>query len=981
MGIGGGSGMLNLDDTELGNLTDGFSSITIGDAAAGDIDIDTATFNDPLNLMTGGEVHDGAGTDIDMAGGDTVTINGTVAPGQSPGILLVHGNFAFADNATFEVEIGGSTPGDTDNNHDQLDVTGAVTIGSNVTLSTSAGNNFVPSGGDSFVIINNDSSDAITGTFAGLAEGATILSDGTPLEITYAGGDSNDVVLSFDDTPVLGGTTGNDDIHVTINGGKVELRLGGPGGTLIMNTPLADLTSLTLNGLAGNDDLEIDYSNGFFDLDITFNGGDPSSGSGDSLTLTGGTFTSATYNFTNASDGSVGLTSGGNASTITFTGLEPITSTITATNVTLNYSTTAETITVTDAGGGQTTVASTAAETVTFNNPTGTLTINAGDTGDDTINITSLAANYPASLTIDGQGGTDTVNFNGNVSLAPDKNLSVTADTINVNSDLSTGASGAVALTAGKNISLTSGSSITTADGGITLNANQGPTQDPGSEDGIHLDEATITSVNGNILLRGRSGSAGGDGIGVDDATISSTGTGAAAGTITLIGVGASDGVFLDGETARIASVEGDISIQGQGDSEGVYLFEGAVLSTGTTANAATITVNGTGVAEGVEVAEAGVISYFGDISITGMSSGNHGVELSDDDGIVASVGTGPNAATITLTGTTTDAGRHGVEIDGSVVSVDGSVTITGTNSNSGTGVNVAREDDYAGVLVSLAAAQNLDGAAWNLASNPDITDSTTIPHVTVNATGDGTFDVFSVTAGAGDRGIFDTANNTLDTFIYLFDAGFNLLVSDDDTDDGDGDGFDSLIDFTFAAAGTYFLVVGEFNTHAQDGALWGETPKSGDSYDLHVSIENHALNAGADPLAEVESNDATVGGNALIHLTAAATLTITGNGTADEGVTIDERIESNTGTVTILSPDDDILFENDARLVSASGTVTIHADTLGGNGGRIDMTDGSQIQAGTGLVDMDADGDILLSSVTTTTQVQVTSATGSILR
>ena len=112
---------------------------------------------------------------------------------------------------------------------------------------------------------------------------------------------------------------------------------------------------------------------------------------------------------------------------ITYTGLEPITSTINATDVILNYGGTGETITVTDAMSGQTTVNSTAGEITTFNNPTNSLTINAG-AGNDTINLNGLSANYGANITINGGGGTDSVNFGGVISLAG--NLTVSAETV-----------------------------------------------------------------------------------------------------------------------------------------------------------------------------------------------------------------------------------------------------------------------------------------------------------------------------------------------------------------------------------------------------------------------------------------------------------------------------------------------------------------------------------------------------------------------
>ncbi|HUR82080.1 MAG TPA: hypothetical protein VM733_15045, partial [Thermoanaerobaculia bacterium] len=88
--------------------------------------------------------------------------------------------------AQFFVDIGAAS--------DQLIVTGSVTL-NNSWLSLS-----VPSGsianGQSFVIIDNDGNDPVSGTFSGLAEGATINVGGATLKLTYTGGDGNDVVLS-----------------------------------------------------------------------------------------------------------------------------------------------------------------------------------------------------------------------------------------------------------------------------------------------------------------------------------------------------------------------------------------------------------------------------------------------------------------------------------------------------------------------------------------------------------------------------------------------------------------------------------------------------------------------------------------------------------------------------------------------------------------------------------------------------------------
>ena len=129
-------------------------------------------------------------------GSVSVQSGGTVAPGNSPGILNT-GNFDLLSGSTLEIEIGGVNAGNTASDHDQVNVTGTVTLAG--TLNTLQFNGFNPTSGDQFTIINNDLSDAVSGTFAGLAEGATIsnfLGSGLAATITYVGGDGNDVVLT-----------------------------------------------------------------------------------------------------------------------------------------------------------------------------------------------------------------------------------------------------------------------------------------------------------------------------------------------------------------------------------------------------------------------------------------------------------------------------------------------------------------------------------------------------------------------------------------------------------------------------------------------------------------------------------------------------------------------------------------------------------------------------------------------------------------
>ncbi len=69
---------------------------------------------------------------------------------------------------------------------------GAESLGG-ATLSVSLG--FAPPVGTIFVILDNNFSDPITGTFDGLPEGGVLTVNGTRLRVIYVGGTGNDVTL------------------------------------------------------------------------------------------------------------------------------------------------------------------------------------------------------------------------------------------------------------------------------------------------------------------------------------------------------------------------------------------------------------------------------------------------------------------------------------------------------------------------------------------------------------------------------------------------------------------------------------------------------------------------------------------------------------------------------------------------------------------------------------------------------------------
>jgi autotransporter-associated beta strand protein len=124
---------------------------------------------------------------------NAVTIQGgTFAPGLSGTGIGNSGNLSLGSGATYLEPINGSASGA----FGRLRVSGTVDLGgSSLVLSGSATG---VAGGTQFSIIDNDGFDAISSTFAGLSEGATIA--GGPgnfnYVITYAGGTGNDVVLT-----------------------------------------------------------------------------------------------------------------------------------------------------------------------------------------------------------------------------------------------------------------------------------------------------------------------------------------------------------------------------------------------------------------------------------------------------------------------------------------------------------------------------------------------------------------------------------------------------------------------------------------------------------------------------------------------------------------------------------------------------------------------------------------------------------------
>lgn len=128
---------------------------------------------------------------------------GTIAPGNSAGILHVNGNITLSSTSTVSIEINGNTPGG--GGYDQINILGTtrvIDLGNSILSVTLSG--YTPLPTDKFFIINNDDDlAAINGIFFNQPNGSNINIGGYVGKIAYTGDFLNG-----------GGLTGGNDVVI-----------------------------------------------------------------------------------------------------------------------------------------------------------------------------------------------------------------------------------------------------------------------------------------------------------------------------------------------------------------------------------------------------------------------------------------------------------------------------------------------------------------------------------------------------------------------------------------------------------------------------------------------------------------------------------------------------------------------------------------------------------------------------------------------
>ncbi|OZG70831.1 hypothetical protein BTA51_23615 [Hahella sp. CCB-MM4] len=197
-----GAGTLTLSGT---NSNSGLFNVSAGTVAV------SGTVSSLVTVSSGATL-EGAGVFASLV---VVNSGGTIQVGSSPGTMTLASGFTLNSGGTLVARINGTTAGTT---YDQYDVSGTVTLGGTLSVIGSHSG----SGGDSFVIINNDASDSVSSTFNGLSEGdATTTLNGKPLTVSYLGSTGNDVTLSI--------------VPPTITAGNISISgASGTGGAYII---------------------------------------------------------------------------------------------------------------------------------------------------------------------------------------------------------------------------------------------------------------------------------------------------------------------------------------------------------------------------------------------------------------------------------------------------------------------------------------------------------------------------------------------------------------------------------------------------------------------------------------------------------------------------------------------------------------------------------------------------------------------------
>jgi autotransporter-associated beta strand protein len=190
-GIGGsltktGKGQLTLStaNTYTGGTTVSLGSLLVTNRAG------SATGTGPVTVERG--TLEGTGTISGAVTIGTTTKAAILAPGNGirPRTLTILSTLTFNSAATYEIDLNSNKV-----TADQV-VANGVTINSSALVSIGDQGGSVLTPGTAFTLISNTAATPIAGTFSNLAAGSTLTVGSNTYQVSYAGGDGNDLTLT-----------------------------------------------------------------------------------------------------------------------------------------------------------------------------------------------------------------------------------------------------------------------------------------------------------------------------------------------------------------------------------------------------------------------------------------------------------------------------------------------------------------------------------------------------------------------------------------------------------------------------------------------------------------------------------------------------------------------------------------------------------------------------------------------------------------
>ena len=587
----GASGTFDLDLSEIGAVTDGFSLITIGaSGGTGAVDINAFTFNDPVTIRGGAMVVtalQSGGTIITLTSTSTIDEDGdnTTTDITTSGTLVLTAQGAIGvsgGNGPLDLAVGilqaTTTTGGIfllENNTLVIGGTGVQTTGGNAAIEIALTLGNLTLNED----ITADGSGNITLTLLGA--GAILATSAAGVDDIISG--SGDITITADALTLAGGViTSSGNLVLQPNATDVAVGVSGGAGAFALATTEIDLLSngfgsitigrsdstalMTINADAFLD--PINFRMGGVSGDITLAGAVSTA----SLAMTFTAGTGATGTFTQSGGGTIATTAGA----ITITADAIVLDTVNPNTITTIGAITLQPATATTSigiGGASGTFQLDDAELLTLTNAAASITIGRSD-GVHVILIDAIAFTDPVTIRTPNGGS---IAVNGNLAASSEATVTLTAGGGQGN----TGALGTITIANTFTVSTASQTITLTAQGNITLenvNAVAGNVTITSSQGSI-LETSTDNLITGaTVTLNGST--AAGQSVGVSTGAINTNAT-------TLSGTAGTGGFFVDDSASFGIST---ITITGAG---AVTLTAVAAITDADASAAANITTTG----------------------------------------------------------------------------------------------------------------------------------------------------------------------------------------------------------------------------------------------------------------------------------------------------------------------------------------------------------------------------------------------------